>query len=329
MNDSSPHPAPHCPLTGMAMRPWLTVPADWRRPGAAAPSGGWRLWWSDAGDFGQTHPRPEPDQVSTFYQLDSYYTHDTNRGLARSRKLAERLRVGLAARLDRGVQPGPAYWPGVVPPGAGLGLEIGTGNGDRMRELAPLIGRVLGLEPDPKACETARSKGLEVLPGTAEAMPAEITAHRYDFILFAHVLEHCLDPMLALRNAADLLAPGGVLLLETPNNAARGLSQQGAHWHWLDVPRHLNFFTEASLRAFAAGAGLQVTGCEYWGYVRQFLPEWLATQADIAARMEGRAAAAPSDLARQTRQAWGLLARTALAGRAAKYDSVRLICRHA
>jgi len=310
------------------MRPWLRVPRDWRRPAAdSAPPGGWQLWWSRAAGFGQLHPRPAAAEIPSFYDLDDYYTHDTDGQAQADPGLAGRLRVALAARLDRGRHPGPDYWPQVVPPGAGLGLEIGTGNGDRMVELAPLLGRIIGLEPDPRARATARGKGLTVLPGTAEDMPPEITGQRYDFILFAHVLEHCLDPMLALRNAAGLLAPGGVLLLETPNNAALGLAQQGCHWSWLDVPRHLNFFTESSLRAFAARAELQVTGCEYWGYCRQLLPSWLATQATIAARMAGRTWPEPAELARQRRLGWALLARTALAGRAAKYDSVRLLCR--
>jgi SAM-dependent methyltransferase len=326
----APADAPPCPLTGAPMRPWLCVPRDWRRPTAGGvPSGGWQLWWSDVGNLGMVHPRPAAAEIASFYELDDYYTHDRGQQRLDRPGLADRLRVALAARLDRGVHPGPDYWPRVVPKSARLGLEIGNGNGDRMVELAPLMDRIVGLEPDPRASATARSKGLHVLPGTAEAMPLEIAGQRYDFILFAHVLEHCLDPLLALQNAAELLAPNGVMLLETPNNAARGLAQQGRDWYWLDVPRHLNFFTEASLRAFAARAGLQVIACEYWGYCRQFLDDWLATQAAIAAHMADRARPTAEDLARQRRLGLSLLARTALAGRAAKYDSVRLICRRA
>jgi 2-polyprenyl-3-methyl-5-hydroxy-6-metoxy-1,4-benzoquinol methylase len=308
------------------MRPWLQLSRDWRRPSDAR---GWQLWWSDAGAFGQIHPRPAPDEIAGFYDLESYYTHDARTDGARAPGLADRLRVALAARLDRGVQPDAAFWASVVPQGAELGLEIGTGNGDRMLDLAPLMQEIIGLEPDPKACATARGKGLTVHPGTAEDLPDEITARRYDFLLFAHVLEHCADPMLALRNATDLLTERGVMVLETPNNAAFGLTQQGAGWLWLDVPRHLNFFTETSLRAFAGRAGLRVVDCQYWGYCRQVLPDWLEQQATIAACLDGRSEPKPADLARQRAQAWALIARTALAGRARKYDSVRLICQRA
>lgn len=207
--------APLCPLTGAPMRRWLHVPRDWRRP--AAP-GGWQLWWSDAGDYGQIHPRPDAAEIAAFYRSEAYYTHDPDRRdpdppPRRSRRPADRLRMALAHRLDRGVQPDAAFWAGAVPPGARAGLEIGCGNGDRMVALAPLIGRVAGLEPDPAACTAARAKGLTVHPGTAEDLPPAIAATRYDFILFTHVLEHCADPVRALGSAAALLSPNGVLVL--------------------------------------------------------------------------------------------------------------------
>lgn len=317
---------PLCPLTGASMRPWVSVPRDWRRVHSPAPQSGWQIWWSEGGRYGEIHPRPTAAEVASFYALDSYYTHEDEVGALNRPGFADWLRVAVAARLDRGAHPSSDYWAGLVPRGAQRGLDIGAGNGNTMLELAPLMAQVVGVEPDAAARETARAKGLHVLDGTAESLPAEVREHRYDLIVIAHVLEHCLDPGLALVNAAALLAPGGVLLVETPNNAARGLRQQGANWFWLDVPRHLNFFTEDSLRGFAKAAGLSVERCEYWGYARQMLEGWLESQALITACMEGRSTATAADMARQRRQAWALMARTALAPAAVKYDSVRLIC---
>jgi SAM-dependent methyltransferase len=309
------------------MRPWLRVPCDWRRPGAPIPEGGWRLWWSDGGDYGCLHPLPSAPEVAQFYDLASYYTHDTDRHGAGARRLPERVRVGLGARIDRGVQPDARFWASVVPPRARTGIEIGTGNGDRMVELAALLPSIEGLEPDLRARETAAAKGLTVHPGTAEDLPPELAGRRFDFVLFAHVLEHCRDPALALANARGLIADSGVMVLETPNNAATALRMAGAHWLWLDVPRHLHFFTESSLRAFAERAGFRVERVEYWGYVRQLLTDWIAAEAAIAGLFSGRPARAAEPEAR--RRAWALLALGALAPASRKYDSVRLICRPA
>jgi hypothetical protein len=119
-----------------------------------------------------------------------------------------------------------------------------------------------------------------------------------------------------------------VMVIEVPNNAALGLRQAGAYWRWLDVPRHLNFFTGESLRAFVTQAGLRVLRVDHDGYTRQFLPDWIADEAVIEAVLAGRRA----EEARNQRHVWRalrLLLRTALAPASQKYDSVRLVCRKA
>ncbi|MFN3955768.1 MAG: class I SAM-dependent methyltransferase [Pararhodobacter sp.] len=304
------------------MQHLLHIPRDWRRPDCPE---SWDLWWSEAAQFGAIHPRPGPAQIAAAYDVERYYTHQAPPRTPRPGWPA-RLAAALAARLDHGLEPDAAFWRRTVPSHARHAVELGCGNGDRMVQLAPYLSEIVGMEPDPKAAAVARAKGLEVLDGTAEALPPELAARRFDFVLFTHVLEHCLDPMLALRNAAGLLADDGVLMLETPNNHAKGFRRYGASWRWVDVPRHLNFFTESSLRACARAAGLVVVRSEYWGYCRQFLPDWIAEQALIEARLSDDASATPRIRAWEWR-ALDMLARTAFAAPARKYDSVRLICR--
>ncbi len=313
---------PPCPVTGRPMRPWLSVSRDWRRPGHP---GGWQLWWSEAGHYGQVYPRPDAAAIGGFYDLPAYYTHE-NMGSAARQGMLGRLMVALAWRLDRGCPPDAAYWRDVLP--RGPALELGCGNGDRLTDIAPFVTECVGVEPDVKARKKAQEKGLTVLEGTAEILPEAVSARRFDAILFMHVLEHCADPALALAQAAGLLSDDGVMVIEVPNNAALGLRQAGAYWRWLDVPRHLNFFTGESLRAFVTQAGLRVLRVDHDGYTRQFLPDWIADEAVIEAVLAGRRA----EEARNQRHVWRalrLLLRTALAPASQKYDSVRLVCRKA
>lgn len=322
--------APTCPLTGAALSPARPLPMDWRRPSDPRQ---WSIWWTPDHRFGQIQPRPTPEQVGAFYEVETYYTH-----VARSEIRAEEesLRPGrlqkilgsIAWRFEHGAEPTSEWWRSVIPQGAREGLEIGCGNGDRMLTIAPHVGRVIGVEPDPAAAKVARGNGLDVREGTAEDLPEAVKGRRYDAIVFAHVLEHTIDPVLALKNAGDLLTDTGVMSVEVPNNACTGAAMMGDCWRWLDVPRHLNFFTPQSLRACAEAAGLTVQAVLYRGYVRQFMPDWILDEARIVATMEGRAVT-QADVNRQVRHSAQLLARTAFAAPERKYDSVRVLCTRA
>ena len=176
---------------------------------------------------------------------------------------------------------------------------------------------VVGIEPDAAAREVA-TKAVEVLAGTAEALPDEVAGRRFDVVLLSHVLEHCIDPAGALRNVQRMLEPKGTAIIEVPNNAAMGLEMYGPGWFFADIPRHLQFFTENSLRRALERAGLRVTRAIYTGYMRQFSPLWLAAQREIRERVG-------TNWGRSWKgNDWRLLAQTAFARPPMKYDSIRV-----
>jgi SAM-dependent methyltransferase len=310
---------PVCPLTGAPMRFWLRVPCDWRRPGFGA---GYDLYWSAPGRFGQLHPRPTADEVAASYEVD-YYTHGGAPVAPHRKRVLERVREHLAWRADFGTDLTAGRLGDLVAGrGSPTAVEIGCGDGKLLADLRAAGWSVVGVEPDPAARRAAAARGLEVYDGTAEAPPDAVRDRTFDAVVMQHVLEHCLDPLAALRSAAALLKPGGVLVVETPNNEAAGCRAAGAAWPWLDVPRHLNFFTAHSLRLACAAAGLTVTATEYTGYTRQYQPPWVEMERRIRASFrEAGAAVTTPDL---DRSAWGLLFRTALAAPRYKYDSVRV-----
>ena len=201
--------------------------------------------------------------------------------------------------------------------------DIGCGNGELLDELRRRGHRVLGIEVDPLARQAAVRRGLSVLAGTAECLP-ELPARAFDTVVMSHVLEHTLDPLRAIANAARLAKPGGHVIIEVPNNACASLADRGAAWPWLDVPRHLNFFTERSLRRMARAANLALLGVEWTGYCRMFDEPWIREE---QARWDRFAPALNGALAARASKAraWWLLARTACARPGRKYDSVRMI----
>ena len=69
---------------------------------------------------------------------------------------------------------------------------------------------------DEAAAATARSRGHRVVTGRFE-VDDELEHGTFDLILALHVIEHVDDPERFARRAAELLAPGGVFAVATPN----------------------------------------------------------------------------------------------------------------
>lgn len=102
----------------------------------------------------------------------------------------------------------------------GACLQVGCAHGDQTSLLIERFGAVTVVEGAPEFVEVARARvgdGARFVQGLIEEFETE---ERYDTILFAHVLEHVIDPIVALRKLRSLLAPGGRLFLVVPNAEA-------------------------------------------------------------------------------------------------------------
>ena len=313
------------PMSEDSFRPWLDVANDWRRSDATE---SYSLYWSDVAQFGQILPRPSASAIAKYYEVNDYYTHGPDAGASDAvhRGVLQRALMSVAWRLDRGIAPTSAWWKAVPPEGARSCVDIGCGDGSNLAMLAPYLDVLVGVEPDPKAREAASARGIRVMDGVAESLPGELVPGSFDLVVISHVLEHCRDPIAALANARDLMSDRGVLMVETPNSAALGCKARGAGWYWLDVPRHLNFFTEDSLRTLCAHVALLPQRAEYSGFVRQFSRAWIEAETRIEARLDGRAKITAADFRRNFYRQVALLLRSGLAPARRKYDSVRLIC---
>lgn len=326
-----PHPADAvqqaCLFCDGATRPWLALPGDWRKPSLRRP---FELRWCERCDFGFLSNRPAPEALADHYRLDAYYTHLDPQALGRSQGLFDRLRVRAAWSVDHGLRKeldGDAIAARGIATG-GRVCDVGCGNGGLMVRLAKAGYVVTGIEPDENARRVVAESGLRVVAGSAEHLPVATAAERFDAVTMMHVLEHCLDPASAVRNVAGLLADGGLLFVETPNNACEGVRLARETWRWLDVPRHVNFFTTHSLQAVCRSAGLEIVDVEYTGYTRQFQAEWIAEEQEIRRRLIELEPAIDAVLPIVGRaQAVGLLWKSWNLPAARKYDSVRVIAR--
>jgi 2-polyprenyl-3-methyl-5-hydroxy-6-metoxy-1,4-benzoquinol methylase len=136
-------------------------------------------------------------------------------------------------------------------------LDIGTGSAKHLPRLARLGLKVEGIEPDRAAAEAARQGGLNVTLG--DFMTHEYESSSFDFVTMSHVIEHLHEPEKAFRKALNLLAPGGRLVVLTPNVASRGHRKFGRNWSMLDAPRHLVLFDPQTIGILARRSGFVVT----------------------------------------------------------------------
>jgi SAM-dependent methyltransferase len=93
-------------------------------------------------------------------------------------------------------------------------LDLGCGSGSGAALLAASGARVLGIDrvaPDPES----RRAGASFCLADLSALP--LRARGCDLVVSFQVIEHLLDPGPYLRAIGELLAPGGVALISTPN----------------------------------------------------------------------------------------------------------------
>jgi SAM-dependent methyltransferase len=229
--------------------------------------GAWDFYRCEECGSGYFNPRPTPEAVGRLYE--AYYTHaHTDAPDYAQLSLLGKLRriLGNGYRNSRfGMQERPASILGVLvawlmpnyralldaggrhlpKQPKGRLLDVGCGNGDFLQFAQRAGWEAIGVDPDPKAVEIARARGLTVHLGTLETL--QEPPESLQGITMNHVIEHVHDPRATLTRCYRLLKPGGWLWLETPNLNAQGHALYRENWIGLDTPRHLVVFTERSL----------------------------------------------------------------------------------
>lgn len=151
-------------------------------------------------------------------------------------------------------------------------LDLGCGDGTNLLWLAPFAERLYGSDYNMLrlARAKARNSGATLFLGDILDFPAVDGA--FDIVFFNHAIEHIPDDAAALKTVARILAPGGLVILGTPNEGARW-------WQWaykrapevLAATDHVHFYTADSIAAKMTAAGLDVIEIEHMGWGP---PDW-------------------------------------------------------
>jgi len=240
--------------------------------------GKWNLYQCQHCKSAYLNPRPDGESIHKAY--GTYYTHEMS---SKEKPLSDK--VGLIRKLRRQLANGyynyhhgtdrqPSTRLGAwlllcypkfrkqanaqfrylekPRPGQKL-LDVGCGNGDYLVVAAEAGWKVKGVEPDPKALEVARSRGLEVVQGSIDEIAR--TGELFDVITMSHVIEHVHYPVHFVKQAYECLKPGGILYIDTPNIESFGAKRFGRSWRGIESPRHLTLFSELGLRTALKNSG--------------------------------------------------------------------------
>ena len=142
-------------------------------------------------------------------------------------------------------------------------LDVGAADGLLSRHLSARGWKVTAIERDAAAADAGRGHcELMVVADLDREIPALEGA--FDVIVYGDVLEHLANPLRVLTALNRRLAPGGEVLISIPNVAHLWirLCLLFGRFDYLDRgildSTHLRFFTDRSLRALVAEAGLAV-----------------------------------------------------------------------
>jgi 2-polyprenyl-3-methyl-5-hydroxy-6-metoxy-1,4-benzoquinol methylase len=161
-------------------------------------------------------------------------------------------------------------------------LDVGCGQGQFVDTASSAGWRAFGIDLAKDAIAIARSFGVECRE--EDFFASTLDGERFDVITMTELIEHVPAPGRFLQRARELLGPGGLLYLTTPNFSSLSRRIMGGEWYPV-LPEHLSYFTPRVLCELAVkDAGLELVSAE----TRNFDPNAALYLAKAASRIVRR-----------------------------------------
>ena len=201
--------------------------------------------------MGWTSPRLDEAGLAGIYQADTYWRSPSPKIQGYSDYAGDQPLYldTFRMRLRRVLRDGPH---------GGRALDVGAAAGFCMAAGRELGFEVHGVELSPTMAAHARQRlGLESIHvGTLDSAP--FPDGQFDLITMWDVIEHVVDPRALLGRARELLAPHGLLVVETQDIDSRFARATGRAWHHFKHAEHILHFTPATVTRLLNESGFRV-----------------------------------------------------------------------
>ena len=214
---------------------------------------------------------PPVDRIGEIYPANYYsYAPDPDRegfGEKVKRRLDERLFRKVLAQLKGDDL-------SVLDVGGGTGRLLGV-----IRNVSPRVAATHVIDLDANARDVAEASGHVFHHGPVEHFECN---SRFDLILLLNLIEHVADPLAVLSSMFNVLRPGGLMLVKTPNVDTIDMKLfRHRNWGGYHCPRHFVLFNREALRNVAQVCGFEVMRLRY----TQGSTQWASSvMANLAAK---------------------------------------------
>ncbi|MBI3418664.1 MAG: class I SAM-dependent methyltransferase [Proteobacteria bacterium] len=137
-------------------------------------------------------------------------------------------------------------------------LDVGCNCGFTVKAALDLGLDAYGIDLDRDAVQISREAYGEKNFEALSIQDYAARGKKADILYTSEVIEHVPDPPSFVKAAADILEPGGILYLTTPDAGHWSLPRDFAAWRAVTPPSHIVYFTRQSLTRLLQKHGFRV-----------------------------------------------------------------------
>ena len=136
-------------------------------------------------------------------------------------------------------------------------IDVGCGDGVLLTTVLDYGYAAVGLDTNPAAVERIRKLGFSAVAHDFVTLDIQLTP---DVLSLLDVLPQMTDPRAALRKAAKILRPGGILIVSAPDSSSsvwKLMDAENINRYWRDIERH-HIFTRDELIKLLQECGFDI-----------------------------------------------------------------------